>query len=107
RGVLSDGSGVLVGVGGEFAFGRGDIDPLQEVEGQRLHFLQVVVVGPERLEFRLPPVEDLRDPPSDVHFPFHLDVLERLFPEPLLPQRAGATGDGTRGRALREDAINT
>ncbi len=45
------------GVGGEFGFGLGDVDVVEEVEGQGFDFFEIVVVGEEGGEFLLAAVE--------------------------------------------------
>jgi len=48
----------------------------------------------------------LRNPPANIHLLLHLDIFKGLPPEPLLAQGPPAPGHGTRGRALREDAVD-
>ena len=55
--IFGDGAGVLFGVGGEFGFRRGDVDIVEEIEGEGFDLFEVVVVGEEGGEFFLAAVE--------------------------------------------------
>ena len=93
-------------VGGELRLGGGDVDVVDQVECQRLHFFKVVVVGEQAGELVLVPVEDRGDPPSNVDLTLDLQVFERLAAEPLFAKRAGAPSHGARSGTLAEDAIH-
>lgn len=57
--VLRDVGGVLFFVGGEFGFGGGDVDVVDEVEGEGFDFFEVVVVVEEGVEFGFASVESV------------------------------------------------
>ena len=55
--VLGDGAGVLGGVVCEDSFGAGDVDIVEEIEGQGFGFFEVVVVVEEGVEFGFSSIE--------------------------------------------------
>ncbi len=97
---------VLPAVGVELALRLGDLDALQQVPGQVLHLLEVVVPGAQGLELVLAAVEDGGDAAADVDLALDLEVVKGLAAEAGFAEGAGATGDGAGGGAVGEDAVD-
>ena len=105
-GVVPDPVLVAAAVGVELALRGRDVDALEQIPGERLDLLEVIVPVAGALELVLAPVEDGRDAAPDVDLAFDLQVLERLPPEADLAEGAGAAGNGAGGRAVGEDAVD-
>ena len=57
--VVGDVGGVLAGVGSKFLFCGGDVDVIEEIEGEGFNFFEIVVVVSEGLELGFSAVESM------------------------------------------------